>query len=132
MESTSNYPFLDLMWTMAVFFAWVLWFWFLIMVFGDLFRRRDVSGWGKFGWMVFVIVLPFIGTLVYLISQGTGMEERRTAQAQASQARFDDYVRSVSSESGGAAQIAKAKELLDSGAITRQEYDALKKKALTA
>jgi hypothetical protein len=120
------------MWTMAVFFAWILWFWFLIMVFSDLFRRRDVSGWGKFGWMVFVIVLPFIGTLIYLISQGTGMEERRTAQAQASQARFDDYVRSVSSESGGAAQIAKAKELLDSGAITRQEYEALKKKALTA
>ncbi|NKQ52324.1 SHOCT domain-containing protein [Amycolatopsis sp. K13G38] len=129
-----NYPFLDLMWTMLVFFAWVIWFWLLIMIFGDLFRR-DISGWAKAGWTVLVIVLPFIGVLVYLITQGKHMAERRQAEARATQSQFDDYVRSVAttSDGGGASdQIEKAKRLLDEGAINDEEYHSLKKKALAS
>nr|WP_246271383.1 SHOCT domain-containing protein [Amycolatopsis acididurans] len=122
------------MWTMLVFFAWVIWFWLLIMIFGDLFRR-DISGWAKAGWTVLVIVLPFIGVLVYLITQGKHMAERRQAEARATQSQFDDYVRSVAttSDGGGASdQIEKAKRLLDEGAINDEEYHSLKKKALAS
>jgi hypothetical protein len=83
-----------------IFFAWVIWFWILIRVFADLFRRHDISGWGKAGWTLFVIVLPFLGVFIYLIANGDEMGKRDVAQVQASQAQFDDYVRSVS-ESGG-------------------------------
>ena len=118
------------MWTMLVFFAWVIWFWLLITVFGDVFRRTDLSGWGKAAWIVFVIVLPYIGVLIYLIAQHDGMEQRNMAQAQQSQAQMDDYVKSVASSSDPAEQIAKGKKLLDDGAITATEFDTLKQKAL--
>jgi putative oligomerization/nucleic acid binding protein/phospholipase D-like protein len=128
----SGYPFLDLIWTMLVFFGWVIWFWLLIVIFGDLFRRHDVSGWGKAGWTVALIILPFIGVLIYLVVEGRGMGERRAAQAHAAQSQFDDYVRSVSSSDGSpSTQIAKAKELLDQGAIDQSEYEALKTRALS-
>jgi hypothetical protein len=126
----ADYPFLDVLWTLFVFFAWVIWFWLLITVFGDLFRRRDLSGWGKAAWIIFVIVLPYLGVLVYLIAQHDGMAERSAQQAQATQAQFDDYVKSVAASGGSAAEIEKAKQLLDSGAITQAEFDALKAKAL--
>jgi Phospholipase_D-nuclease N-terminal/Short C-terminal domain len=126
----ADYPFLDVFWTMMVFFAWVIWFWLLITVFMDLFRRHDVSGWGKAGWTLFVIVLPYLGVLVYLIAQGKHMAERRVADTQASRAAFDDYVRQVSSESGPSDQIAKAKQLLDNGAIDAAEFEQIKRKAL--
>jgi len=126
----SDYPFLDVFWTMLVFFAWVIWFWLLITVFADLFRRHDVSGWGKAGWTLFVIVLPFLGVFVYLIAQGKHMAERKAADMQASQAAFDDYVRQVKSDSDPGEQIAKAKQLLDSGAIDANEFEQLKRKAL--
>ena len=126
----SSYPFLDVMWTMLVFFAWVIWFWLLITVFGDVFRRRDLSGLGKAAWIVFVIVLPYIGVLIYLIAQHDGMEQRNMAQVQQSKAQMDDYVKSVASSSDPAEQIAKGKSLLDQGAITQAEYDTLKQKAL--
>jgi hypothetical protein len=125
------YTFGQVMWTMLVFFAWVLFFWLLFTVFGDLFRRHDISGWGKAGWTLFVIVLPFLGIFVYLISQGRQMGERRTAEMQQAQAHMDSYVRSVASSGGSAEQIAKAKELLDSGVIDQTEFDQLKAKALT-
>jgi hypothetical protein len=118
------------MWTMLVFFAWVIWFWLLITVFGDLFRRRDLSGWGRAGWIIFVIVLPYLGVLIYLIAQHDGMEERNAKQMEQSKAQVDDYVRSVSATSDPAEQIAKGKKLLDDGAITPAEFDALKQKAL--
>jgi hypothetical protein len=119
------------MWSMFVFFAWVLFFWLLFIVFGDLFRRHDVSGWGKAAWSIFVIVLPFIGILTYFITQGRGMGERREQEVQQAQAQMDSYVRSVAGSGGGSAdQIARAKELLDSGAITQAEFDQLKAKAL--
>ncbi len=125
--SGSGYPFLDVMWTMLVFFMWVIWFWLLIVIFTDLFRR-DLSGWAKAGWVIFLIILPYLGVLIYLITQSKAMAERRNQEAQAAQSQFDSYVRNVSG--GSAEQIAKGKELLDSGAITPEEYEALKRKAL--
>ena len=127
----SDYPLLDVMWTMAVFFAWVIWFWLLILMFSDIFRRRDLSGWGKAGWIVVVLILPYLGVLIYMITQSRGMAERRMEESQAAQAQLDTHIRSVASADGGPAdQIAKAKQLLDSGDITTQEYEALKQKAL--
>lgn len=128
----TGYPFLDIVLTMLVVFGWVIWFWLLIVVFGDLFRRHDVSGWAKAGWTVVVIVLPFIGVLIYLIAQGKHMGERKQAEVQAAQSQFDDYVRSVSTSGdvSSSDQIAKAKQLLDDGAINEVEYQALKEKAL--
>ena len=127
----ADYPFLDVFWTMLVFFGWVIWFWLLITVFADLFRRHDISGWGKAGWTLFVIVLPFLGVLVYLIAQGKHMAERKMADAEANRAAFDDYVRRAASDGGPSDQIAKAKQLLDSGAIDAAEFEQLKRKALS-
>jgi Short C-terminal domain/Phospholipase_D-nuclease N-terminal len=122
------YSFGDVMWSMLVFFIWILFFWMLFIVFGDLFSRHDISGWAKAGWCIFVIILPFLGIFVYLIANGHGMGERAQQRAQAQQSQMDNYVRSVSDS--GAEQIAKGKQLLDSGAITQAEYDQLKAKAL--
>ena len=124
------YSFGDVMWTMFVFFAWILFFWLLFGVFGDLFGRHDISGWAKAGWTVFVIILPFLGIFIYLISQGKGMGERAQQRAQSQKAQVDDYVRSVASSGSPTEEIAKGKELFDSGAITQAEYDQLKARAL--
>jgi hypothetical protein len=124
------YTFGDVMWSMFVFFAWILFFWMLFVVFGDLFSRHDISGWAKAGWTLFVIILPFLGIFVYLIAEGKGMGERSLARAQAQQAQMDDYVRSVATSGSAMDDLAKGKELLDSGAITQAEYDQLKAKAL--
>jgi len=118
----------DLLWSFLVFFAWIIFFWLLFIVFGDLFRRHDISGWGKAGWTIFVIILPFLGVLIYLIANGQGMAERSASDVQAAQSQTDAYIRQVAG--GSADQIAKAKELLDSGAITQAEFDQLKAKAL--
>ena len=126
----ADYPFLDILWTMLVLFAWVIWFWLLILVFSDLFSRHDISGWGKAGWIVLVVVLPYLGVFIYLISQGAQMAERRDKQSQAARSEFDDYVKNVAAPGGAAAEIDKAKQLLDSGAITQAEFDAIKAKAL--
>jgi uncharacterized membrane protein YcjF (UPF0283 family) len=111
----ADYPsFGNVLWTMIVFFAWVIWFWILITILADLFSRHDVSGWGKAAWTIFVIILPFLGVLVYLISQGKSMAERRNKQVEAAEAAVDDRIRSVTADGGGAAaEIARAKELLD-------------------
>ena len=126
----TDYPFLDLMWTMAVFFIWILWIWLLFTVFADIFRRHDISGLGKTGWIVFAILLPFLGVFVYLITQNVGMTERNLQRARAQRDQFDDYVRTRPRGGGAAAEIDKAKQLLDSGAITQAEFEALKGKAL--
>jgi uncharacterized membrane protein YcjF (UPF0283 family) len=124
----ADYPFLDVLWTMILFFAWVAWLWIVVTVFVDLFRRDDIGGWGKAGWVVFVIVLPFLGVLIYLIAQHDGMQERNERQFRAQKAAFDQQVREAAG--GSASEIAKAKELLDSGAITQSEFEAIKAKAL--
>jgi len=128
--TAASYPFLDVMWTMLVFFMWIIWFWLLITVFSDIFRRHDTSGFAKVAWIVFVIVLPFLGVFIYLIAESKGMAERNIQAQQKAMAQTDDYIRSVASTSDSTAQIAQAKQLLDSGAITATEYDALKAKAL--
>ncbi len=135
MVLAADYPLLNAFWTMMIFFLWVLWFWLLITVFIDLFRRDDMSGWMKALWAVFVIVLPYIGVLVYLIAYGRSMAERRNREVQAAQAQLDDRIRTVASSggsngSGPASEIAKANQLLSSGAITQAEYDQIKQKAL--
>lgn len=128
----AQYPFLSVMWTLLVIFGWVIWFWLLIVIFGDLFRRHDIGGWAKAAWTIFVIVLPFAGVLIYMISQNKGMAERQAAQAQASQTQFDQYVRSVASDQSPATQIEKAKSLLDSGSITKDEFEEIKRRAIAA
>jgi phospholipase D-like protein len=127
----ADYPFLDLMWTMAIIFLWVLWLWLLFTVFADIFRRHDLSGFGKTAWIVFTILLPFLGVFVYLITQNVGMTERNLQRSRAERDRFDDYVRQTAGSGGGAAaEIDSAKRLLDTGAITQAEFDALKQRAL--
>ncbi len=127
----ADYPFLDILWTMLIFFLWIAWFWILITVFADIFRRHDTSGFGKVLWLIFVILVPFLGVFVYLIANHDGMTKRNIERMQNQQAQMDDYVRSVSGGGGGAAaEIEKAKGLLDSGAITQAEFDSIKAKAL--
>jgi general stress protein CsbA len=123
---------MDILWTMIIFFAWVAWIWMLIVIFTDIFRRRDISGWAKAAWIVFMIVIPFIGVLVYLIAEHKGMEDRQAEAMQQAQQQTDSYIRSVAGSEGAADQIAKGKELLDSGAITQAEFDSLKSRALAA
>jgi phospholipase D-like protein/putative oligomerization/nucleic acid binding protein len=128
----ADYPFLDVLWSMVVFFAFVIWVWLLITVFGDIFRRHDLSGWGKAAWTVLLIVLPYLGVFIYLIAHSKGMAERRAEEASQAQAQFDGYVRSVAGDGGGAAaEIERAKQLLDSGAINQGEFEAIKRKALS-
>ena len=131
MVIAADYPFLDVFWTMVLFFLWVAWIWTLIVVLGDVFRRPDIGGWGKALWTIFIIVLPFLGVLVYLIAEGKNMGERQMQDSAAAKAQFDDYVRTVAADSGPAAEIDRAKQLLDSGAITQAEFGAIKAKALS-
>jgi len=128
----ADYPFLDILWTMMIFFLFVIWIWILITVFADIFRRRDVGGGSKALWIIFVIVLPYLGVLVYLIANHDGMAERNVKQIQAQQEQMDNYVKSVAGSGGAAAEIEKAKGLLDSGAITQAEFDTIKQKALAS
>ena len=120
----ADYPFLDVLWTMMIFFLFVIWIWILITVFVDIFRRRDTTGFVKALWIIFVILTPYLGVLIYLIVNHDGMAERNVKHMQAQQAATDDYIRTVSG--GSAAEIEKAKGLLDSGAITQAEFDSLK------
>ncbi len=129
----ADYPLLNIIWTMFVFFAFVIWIWTLFAVFADLFRRHDISGWGKAGWTVFVIFLPLLGVLAYLITQGKEMAERRAGDIRASQHQFDEHIRTVAGGGGGVAtELSQAKQLLDSGAITQEEFNQIKQKALAA
>jgi len=129
--TASSYPFLNILWTTLIFFAWVIFIWIAITVLIDVFRRHDISGWAKAAWVIFVVILPWIGVLVYLIANHDGMTERRMKEAQVSQAQFDDYVRTTAGTGGAASEIERAKQLLDSGTITQAEFDAIKAKALT-
>ena len=128
--TASSYPFLNVLWDILIVFAWVLFIWIAIVVFIDLFRRRDISGWVKAGWVVLIVVLPWIGVLAYLIFNHDGMAHRTERQSQAAQAQFDEYVRQAASKAGPASEIETAKKLLDSGTITQAEFDAIKAKAV--
>jgi signal transduction histidine kinase len=128
----ADYPFLDVFWTMILFFTWVIWIWMMVVILTDVFRRRDIGGFAKALWVVFLIVLPFLGVLVYLIAQHDGIAQRNAERAQAIQQQFDDQVRAVAASEGPAAEIEKAAKLRDQGTISAPEFEALKAKALAA
>jgi len=111
----TSYPFLGILWTTLIFFAWVIFIWIVIVALMDIFRRHDLSGWGKAAWIVFIVIIPWIGVLAYLIVNHDGMNERRTKEARQSQAQFDDYVRKTAGSGGAASEIGQAKQLLDNG-----------------
>jgi preprotein translocase subunit YajC len=127
-----NYPFLGVLWSMLVFFLWVAWFILLFHIIGDVFRRRDASGAKKTLWLIFILFVPFLGVFVYLIANSDDMAKRRLEEMQAAQSQMDEYVRTTAGSGGAAAEIERAKGLLDSGAITQAEFDAIKSKALAA
>ena len=129
MPIAADYPFIDVFWSMIIFFFWVIWIWIVITVLIDVFRRHDIGGFAKALWVIFVVILPWLGVLIYLIVEHDGMRERSGAQAQAQKEQFDQYVREAAG--GSADEIAKAKQLLDQGAITQDEFNALKAKALS-
>jgi Phospholipase_D-nuclease N-terminal/Short C-terminal domain len=126
----ADYPFLEVFWTLIVFFLWVAWFVLLFRIVADVFRRRDVGGGKKTIWLIFILFVPFIGVFAYLIANGDDMARRNVEEMQTAQAQFDDYVRTTAGSGGAASEIESAKRLLDSGAITQTEYDAIKAKAL--
>ena len=128
----TSYPFLEVFWTMLIFFAFVVWLWILFTVLADIFRRHDTSGFMKVIWIIFIIVLPYFGVFIYLIAEHKGMTERAIKQQQAAQAQIDDYVKSVAGPGDPTEQIAKGKQLLDSGTITQAEFDQIKQKALAS
>jgi hypothetical protein len=129
--AADGYPLVNLLWTFVVFFGLLAYFWLIISVFGDLFRRHDVSGWGKAAWSVFVIVLPLVGSLTYLITQGHSRADRDLQEVQRAKQETDDYIRSVAAPGfQGVNEISRAKELLDRGAITQEEFEQLKRRVL--
>jgi hypothetical protein len=132
----ADYPFLDVLWTLVIFMAFLLWIWLAITCFGDIFRRHDMSGFLKALWVVLIIVMPYLGVLVYLIAYHGGIAQRNAEQVQQAQQAFDARVREAAASSGGgggggaAAEISEAHRLLESGAINQEEFDRLKSKAL--
>jgi hypothetical protein len=126
----NSYPFLEVFWTMLIFFAFFIWIWLLFTVFADVFRRRDISGWARVAWIIFIVVLPYLGVFVYLIAEHTGMTERTIQQQEAAKSQMDQYVKSVAAEGDPTEQISKAKALLDQGTISQAEFDQIKQKAL--
>ena len=129
MVFAADYPLLNIFWSMVIFFAWVIWIWMVVAVLADVFRRHDISGWAKAAWTVLIIVLPFLGVLSYLIANSAEMAERNERGSRAARSEFDQHVETVGA-GGAAAEIEKAKNLRDSGAINQSEFDALKAKAL--
>ena len=126
-----TYPLLSLFVTMLIFFGFVVWIWLLIVVFGDIFRSHDIGGFAKALWVLFVIFLPLVGVLVYLIARGGKMQERTERNVQEQEQAFDTYVRDVAgTESSPVDQLAKLAQLRDQGVITEQEFHAEKSKLL--
>ncbi len=128
----TSYPFLEVFWTMLIFFAFVVWIWILITVLADIFRRHDTSGFAKVAWIIFIIVLPYLGVFVYLIAEHNGMAERAVKHQKDAQSQFDQYVQSVAAKSDPTEQIARAKQMHADGTITQAEFDQIKQKALAA
>ena len=129
-SSSYDYPILNVFWTILMVFLWVLWFWVLITVFIDLFRSRDLSGWAKALWFVFILVFPLIGVLVYLIARGGKMHEHAVRDARQQEAQFRSYVQEAAGSQSPADQLAKLADLRDRGVITAAEFDREKAKIL--
>ncbi len=132
MTLATDYPFLEIVWTILVFFEFVVWIWIMFTVLADIFRRRDTTGVRKVLWIIFIILLPYLGVFVYLIAQHDGMSKRAIEHQERVRGEVDQYVRSVSTSGDPTEQIAKAKELLDRGAIDQAEYEQIKSKALAS
>ena len=130
MFATYNYPLLDILWTMLEFFLFFLWIWLLIVVFSDIFRSHDMGGVAKALWVLFVIILPYIGVLIYLIARGGSMHERAERQVQSQQKAFDDYVRKTAGSDSTADQLAKLADLKSQGVLSDAEFEAQKAKIL--
>ena len=132
--SSSSYPLLNIFWSMFIFFLWVIWIWILIWIFIDIFRSNDLSGWAKALWFLFVLFIPVIGVLVYLIARGGSMHERATQQAQQEDAEFRSYVQqaAASSPASTADQLAKLADLRDRGVISAEDFEREKAKVLAA
>ena len=130
-SSSNSYPLLGVFWTILEIFLFVIWFWILITVFIDIFRSQDLSGGAKALWFLFVLFIPLIGVLVYLIARGSSMQERATRQAQQQDQAFRSYVQEAAGEGSSTAdQLAKLADLRDRGVITAQEFDQQKAKIL--
>ena len=125
-----NYPLLDAFWTMLWFFLWILWFFLLFRIILDIFRSKDLGGWGKAGWLIFVCILPFLGVFVYLIARGSKMAQRDVEDAQAADQAARSYIRDVAQESSPADQLAKLADLRERGVITDAEFQQSKAKVL--
>jgi len=128
----SSYPLLNVFWSILLFFLWVMWFWVLIMVFIDIFRSRDLSGWAKALWFLFVLLIPLIGVLVYLIARGGRMQERTAQEAQQQDRQFRAYVQEAAGSQSSADQLAKLADLRERGVITAAEFETQKAKVLAA
>jgi ABC-type multidrug transport system fused ATPase/permease subunit len=128
--SSYSYPLLGAFWTIFEIFLWVIWFWILITIFIDIFRSRDLSGWGKALWFIFVLILPLIGVLVYLIVRGGSMHERAVKEVQQQDEQFRSYVQETAGSQSVADQLAKLADLRDRGVITAEEFDREKAKVL--
>jgi hypothetical protein len=130
----SSYPVLDAFLTMLYFFLFIIWIWLLIMVFMDIFRSHDMGGLAKALWVIFIIILPFLGVFVYLIARGGKMHERAAEQAAAQQKAFDQYVRQAAGTSGAdtASQLSKLSDLKTQGVLTDAEFEAQKAKILAS
>jgi ABC-type multidrug transport system fused ATPase/permease subunit len=125
-----DYPLLGIFWSMFILFMWIIWFTLMFRIFADIFRSDDLGGFAKTMWMIFVIVLPFLGVLIYVITRGPSMTARDLQQAQRQRAAFEGYVRETAGSASTADEIAKLAELRASGVLSDSEFDALKAKAL--
>ena len=132
LASSYSYPLLGAFWTVLEIFLWILWIWVLIYVFIDIFRSRDLSGWAKALWFVFVLFIPLIGVLVYLIARGGEMQERAVRDAQQQDQEVRRYIQQAANEPNSADQLAKLAELRDRGVITADEFEREKAKVLAA
>lgn len=132
LADSSNYPALNVFWTMVEIFLWVLWFWILITIFVDIFRSSDLSGWGKALWFLFVLFIPLIGVLVYLIARGHSMQDRAMKEARQQDQAFREYVQDASGSKSTADELTKLAGLRDHGVITAEEFEREKTKLLSA
>ena len=126
----NSYPLANAFWTMLWFFLWILWFFLLFRIILDIFRSKDLGGWGKAGWLIFVIILPFLGVFIYLIARGGKMTQRDAEDAQAADQAMRAYVRDAAGSGGPADELAKLADLRERGVITDAEFQQSKAKIL--
>jgi hypothetical protein len=125
-------PLFDVFWSMLWFFLWIVWFWLLIKVFADIFRSDDLSGWGKAFWVLFTVLLPYLGVLVYLIARGSEMQQRDVEHARRAEQATQDYIRSVASSRSPTEELERLSQLRNSGALTEEEFQAQKARILAS